>query len=79
MPTIDAVVGDADQQVAALGVEERGDRLEHGVRHALVVLPVLLEVPAQRGLELQRLRLAALDQLLGVAGAPAGTGRRGSS
>ena len=61
------VVGDADQQIAALGVQERGDRLEHGVRDALVVLAVLLEVPAQRGLELQRLRLAALDQLLGIA------------
>ena len=79
MPTIDAVVRHADQQVAALGVQERGDRLEDGVRHALVVLPILLEVPAQRRLELQRLRLAALDQLLGIAVARAGTGRRGSS
>src|SRR6266852_1140829 len=62
-----AVVGDANEQIAALRVQERRDGLEHGVRHALVVLPILLEAPAQRGLELQRLRLAALDQLLGAA------------
>ena len=35
--------------------------------HAIVVLAVLPEVPAQRGLELQGLRLALLEQLLGVA------------
>src|SRR5690606_15679143 len=60
---VGSVVGHADQEITALGVQERGDRLEHSVRHAPVVLPVFLEVPAQRGLELQRLRLALLDQL----------------
>ena len=53
MPTIDAIVGDADQEIAALGIEKCRDRLQHGVRHALVVLPILLEAPAQRGFELQ--------------------------
>ena len=45
-----AVVGDADQEVAALGVEERGDGLERGVRDVLVILAVLLQV--QRRLDL---------------------------
>ena len=61
------VVGHADQEIAALGIEEGRNRLERRVRDVLVILPVLLEIPAQRGLELQRLRLAALDQLLGIA------------
>src|SRR5437867_2766151 len=52
--------------IASLGVEERGDGFQNGVRDALIVLPVILEVPAQGGLELQSLRLAALDQLLGI-------------
>src|SRR5690606_41627163 len=31
----DSVVGHAYQEITALGVQERRDRLEHGVRHAL--------------------------------------------
>ncbi len=37
------------------------------MRHEFVVLPVLFEAPTKRGLELQRLGLAALYQLLGIA------------
>ena len=55
---------------------EGGNRLERRARHAPVVLPVLLEVPAQRRLELQRLRLAAPDQRLGVAVGAQGTSKR---
>src|SRR5437867_3900814 len=58
------VVGHADEQVATLGVEEGGDRLEHGVGDVLVVLAVFLQVPAQAGLELERLRLLELEQVL---------------
>ena len=35
-----AVVGDADEEVPALGVEKGGDGLEDRVGDALVVLPV---------------------------------------
>lgn len=62
-----AVVCDPDQQVAAFRVQERGGGLEHGVGDALVILPVRLQVPAQRRLELQRLRFATLDELLCAA------------
>jgi len=46
---------------------ERSDGLEYRVGDALIILAVLLEAPAEGGLELQSLRLAGLDQLLGVA------------
>ena len=65
MPTTDAVVRDAEKEIAALGVQEGRNRFQGGVGHA-VVLAVLLEVPAQGRLELQRLGLAPLDQFLGV-------------
>ena len=59
-----AVVVHADQKVTAVGVEERGDGLERRVGHVLVVLAVLLQVPAQARLELERFRLLELEQLL---------------
>jgi hypothetical protein len=63
-----AVVRYADQEVASFGVEESGDGLQHGVRDVLVVLTALLEAEAQRGLELERLRLALLDHCQGPPG-----------
>src|ERR1700733_920167 len=62
-----SVVSDADQQVAAFCVEKSGNSLQHGESYTLIVLSVLFQAPAQSGLKLQRLRLARLDQLLGVA------------
>ena len=41
-----AIVGDADQQIPALGVQERGDGLEHRMGNDLIVLPIFLEAPA---------------------------------
>jgi hypothetical protein len=49
-----AIVGDTDQQIAALGIQERGDGLQHSVRHAFVVLLVLLQAPTKSGFELER-------------------------
>jgi len=58
------IIGHADEQVATLGIEKGGDRLEHGVGDALVVLMVFLQVPAQARLELERLRLLKLEEVL---------------
>jgi hypothetical protein len=38
-----SIVGHADQEVATFGVEERRNRLEHRMSHALVVLAIFLE------------------------------------
>ena len=48
-----AVVCHAQQEVAAIGVEESGNGLQCRVRDAFVVPPVFFEAPAQSGLELQ--------------------------
>src|SRR5690606_2211873 len=58
-----------DQEVTPLGIEERCDRLEHGVRDVVVRAP-LPRTRAEARSELQRLGSAALDQLLGVAVGP---------
>src|SRR5271167_1392267 len=60
------VVADSDQEVTTVSIEERGYGLQRCMRHELVVASILVEAPAQGRLELQRLRFAALDQLLGV-------------
>lgn len=62
-----AVIGYADQKVTSFCVEKRGDRLEHRVRHDPVVLSVFFEVPPKSRFKLKRLRLTALNQVLGVA------------
>ena len=62
-----SVIGHADQQVAALGIEKRRDRLQDGVSDALIVLACFLQAPTQRGLELQRLRFPRLDEIFGVS------------
>jgi hypothetical protein len=41
-----AVVRDPDQQVAALGIQERGERLQYSVGDDLIVVAVLFEIPA---------------------------------
>ncbi len=61
-----SIVGHADQEISTLRVQKRCDSLEYRVGNVPIVLPILLQVPAQRGLELQRLRLAAPYQLLRV-------------
>ena len=62
-----SVISNADQEIPALSIEECGDGLKNSERNPLIVLPALLQDKAQGGLELQRLRLAALDQFLGIA------------
>lgn len=57
-----ALVVDADEERAAVGVEEPGDRLHDGVLHPLVLDPVA-QVPSRRGLELDLEGLVAGDQL----------------
>lgn len=53
---------DADEQRSAVGIEEAGDRLYHGVFHPLV-LARFAEVPASGGLELHLIGLVTRDQL----------------
>ncbi len=65
-----AIIANSDQEIATFGVQERRDGLEHRVRHLSVVLPVLPEVPAQGGLELQRLRFSRPYQLLSAPVGP---------
>src|SRR5262249_4551634 len=40
------VIGDADQQIAPLGVEKCRDRLENSMRDNPIVLLVLFQIPA---------------------------------
>ena len=61
-----AVVGDAKQEVAALGVQTRRSSLAPRVVTPLSP-PVFLDARAQRRLELQGFRFAPLYQFLGVA------------
>ena len=61
-----AIVGYADQQIAALSVQECGDRFQNGVGDS-TIFAVLLQVPAQGGFELQRYRFLLLQQLIGLS------------
>ncbi|MCY4660293.1 MAG: hypothetical protein OXF93_10855 [Acidobacteria bacterium] len=70
MPSTVRSVGDADQEVAALGVEEGGDGLEGGLRDVPMVLAVFSQVPAQARFKFEGLPLLELQQLLDAAVAP---------
>jgi hypothetical protein len=56
-PNHQSVIGNADQEVATFGIEERGNGLQHCMGHALVVFAIFLEAPPQRRFELQRLSI----------------------
>ena len=62
-----AVVGDADQQIAAFSIEEGGNGLEDDMGDALVVFAVLLEAPTQGRLEFEGFGFTAFDQSFGIA------------
>ncbi|MDQ3583086.1 MAG: hypothetical protein M3495_16450 [Pseudomonadota bacterium] len=62
-----AIVGHANQEIAALGIQDAAMVLSTAWVTNLVVLPSLFDVPTKSRLELQCLRLAALDQLFGIA------------
>jgi hypothetical protein len=66
-PNDGAVISNADQKIATLGVEERGNGPQHRMGHAFVVLAIFLEAPSQRGFEFESFRLTAFDQFGGVA------------
>ncbi len=61
-----AVVGHADQEIPAVGVQKGGDGLEDGLGHGGILL-ALLQAPPQSGLEIQRLRPLLLEELLRLA------------
>jgi len=50
-----AVVRYADEKITTIGVQKGGDRLEGGMRHALVIFAIFLEIPPERGFELKSL------------------------
>jgi hypothetical protein len=62
-----AIICNTNKKITTIRVQKRGHGLQHSVRYELVVLAVFLEIPPQRGFELESLGFATFDKLCRVA------------